>query len=66
MQWAAQEKKATPAPPAQPVWKEGKRLIFPPPIPLLWSAAVSWAGKTAVSWGREAGEGERKDGTLQI
>lgn len=26
--------KATPAPPAQPAWKEGTRLIFPPLIPL--------------------------------
>lgn len=50
-------KKAIPAPPAQRLERRNKDHF--PLIPLPWSAAVSWAGKTAVSWGRVAGEEEK-------
>lgn len=61
MQWTAQKKKrkkATPAPPAQPVWKEGIRLTFGPssrPSPLV--AAVGW--KVCSMMG-EGGRGRRE------
>lgn len=56
-------KKSNPGQPAQSEWKEGTRLVFPPPISLPWFAAVSWSGKTAVSWGR----GQAKErGRMQL
>lgn len=65
LEWGGEEggamgcpgKKAIPAPPAQHIERRNKDHF--PLIPLPWSAAVSWAGKTAVSWGRVAGEGEK-------